>query len=105
MHIKCTIAVDSSREEGTAASEDSYYLLANELAVSMFRCDDDAIADYVESPHLRGGDTQGCGATGVRKCVLNLGWRMRDPVAVVSTIIAVIETVQIGRTSVDREKG
>src|SRR6267378_8087423 len=70
----------------------------------MFRRDD-AIPYYVEGPHFRGGDTQGCTATGVRKCVLHLGRRMRDPVAVVSAIIAVIEIIHVGGTAVDRKKG
>src|SRR6266851_7174756 len=79
---------------------------ADELPASTFRRDSgDGIPDYVKSPHFRRGNAQGGRATAVGKCVLHLRRRMGNPVAVVSTIVAVIELIQVGGTAVDREEG
>ena len=69
----------------------------------MFRRE--GIPDYVKSPHFRRGNVQGGRGTTVRKCVLHLRRRMGNPVAVVPTIVAVIELIQVGGTAVDREEG
>src|SRR6266850_6752639 len=65
----------------------------------------DVIPDYVKSTHFRRGNAQGGRASAVGKCVLHLRRRMGNPVAVVSTIVAVIELIQVGGTAVDREEG
>src|SRR6266850_5869854 len=70
----------------------------------MFRRDD-GIPDYVKSLHFRRGNGQGGRTSAVDKCVLHLRRRVGNPVAVVSTIVAVIELIQVGGTAVDREEG
>ena len=41
---------------------------------------------------------------GVALKLLNTSWRMHDPAAVVSTIGAVVEILEVAGTAVDREK-
>ena len=68
----------------------------------MFSRRRNTVADYIESSDFRRARGQGRrSTTDVDERVLDLRRTMRDPVAVVSAIIAVVEIIQIRRTAVD----